>query len=56
MNAQHRPHPRAGIAIGALLLAGWVGAIGAAIATDDAGGSSGASGAGPAHLAPGPSR
>jgi hypothetical protein len=27
-------HPRAGLAIGAAVLAGWLGAIGAAVATD----------------------
>jgi hypothetical protein len=31
---QSRPHPRAGLVIGAALLVGWLGTIGAAIATD----------------------
>jgi hypothetical protein len=32
--SQRRSHPRAGLAIGVVVLAGWLGAIGAAIVTD----------------------
>jgi hypothetical protein len=34
MNTQRALHPRAGLAIGAVLLTGWLGVIGAAIASD----------------------
>jgi hypothetical protein len=34
MTTQRPFHPRAGLAIGAALLAGWLGAIGAAVASD----------------------
>jgi hypothetical protein len=34
MSPQRPRHPRAGLAIGAVVLAGWLSAIGAAIATD----------------------
>jgi hypothetical protein len=47
MYTQSRPHPRAGLAIGAVLLAGWLGAIGIAIANDDDTGASGSAGATP---------
>jgi hypothetical protein len=47
MHTQSRPRPRAGLAIGAVLLAGWLGAIGIAIATDDDTGATGSAGAAP---------
>jgi hypothetical protein len=34
MNPRRTPHPRAGLAVGAALLAGWLGAMGAAMASD----------------------
>jgi hypothetical protein len=52
MNPQRYAHPRAGMAIGAVLLVGWFGAIGAAIATDDSGDPSRTGRAGPGYLPP----
>jgi hypothetical protein len=51
MNARTHAHPRAGLAIGAVLLAGWMGALGAAVASDESTGKDSRTGrAGPGYV------